>query len=224
MLKKSDLAKQFELLTQQEIKNYQDSLNSVLQSIRELKEEIKDLKKESQENHAAIHSIQNGMNIEIQYNREEINRLRQKVEGFIFDQRTVNERNAKEMLDVADAIHRKISYDTRINKRLDDVSDNIRLVGNLLDNTRQRLSDTADDLSRRFLNAVARVKQEIIDHPTEASLVKRQLEEKIAAHKVDVAGIMRELTIYKKENMVTEKKIENIYTLIGRLQKTEANK
>ncbi len=60
-----------------------------------------------------------------------------------------------------------------------------------------------------------------MDAPTEASLVRNELEQKIYAHKVDVSGIMKELTVFKKENVVIEKKLENIYTLIERLQKQE---
>ena len=42
------------------------------------------------------------------------------------------------------------------------------------------------------------------------------MDEKIASHKVDVAGIIREISVNKKDMMVIEKKIENIYTLIAR--------
>jgi len=56
MLNKNDLAKQFELVVKQEIKNYQDSLNFVLQSIDELKKDIKQLNSDMLENYALIHS------------------------------------------------------------------------------------------------------------------------------------------------------------------------
>ena len=46
-------------------------------------------------------------------------------------------------------------------------------------------------------------------------------EKNIQTFKVDSTGILEELRIYKKEMFIIDKKIENIYTLIERLQKRE---
>jgi hypothetical protein len=49
----------------------------------------------------------------------------------------------------------------------------------------------------------------------------KELEKKIQTFKVDSDGVLQELRIYKKEMFIIDKKIENIYTLIERLQNRE---
>lgn len=52
-------------------------------------------------------------------------------------------------------------------------------------------------------------------------LIKKEIEEKnklLQANIVDAAGVKRELQAYKKSMFIIEKKIENIYTLLGRLK------
>lgn len=221
MLKGNDLSKQFELVVQQEIKNYQDSLNFVLQSIKEMKESIKEVQQESLENHALLHSIQTDLSIELHGIKDACFSLGLRFERSLNDQRVVNERNAVEMRDLISAVFRKVSVE---NNFKDEIANLWREISNLQDQTETStrvLNDNLDDLFRRFRSAILKMKKEIQDAPTEASLVKTQLEEKIAGHTVDVAGIMRELRIYKHDNMVTQKKIENIYTLIDRLKKPE---
>lgn len=221
MLKKTDLAKQFELLTQQEIKNYQDSLNFVLQSIKDLKEEIEHLRQESLENHAAIHSVQCGMAIEIDHNREQINNFRLRHDGYYHEQRAENEKNALDSIEIMQTLRVFQTLAQQFKDNFVSISHKIEHLKNDHSQTKERLSDSVDDLLRRFSSDLDKTKQEILDAPTEASIVRDQLEQKIDSHKVDVAGIMKELTIFKKENFVIEKKLENIYTLIERLQKKD---
>lgn len=221
MLKKSDLAKQFELVVQQEIKNYQDSLNFVLQSINELKGSIALLRSESLESYANLHREHNSLAIEVKRLNDVNSDVSQKLDYSLEDQRKVNERNALEMRDIESAFHSKISSQNNVNDKIKDISFEISKLNSNADRNYRVLNDNLDDLIRRFRNDISKMKQEILDMPTEASLVKIHLEEKIVRHTVDVAGIMKELKIYKHDNMVTQKKIENIYTLIDRLKKSE---
>lgn len=219
MLKKSDLAKQFELVVQQEIKNYQDSLNFVLQSLNELRDSIRQVQEESLKNHAKIHSMQTQLSIELQSVKEVSLSIGLRLEKSLNDQRTVNERNAYEMRDIADAVLTKIRRDDQLEEKIKSLWNAIGDVNHSVEKNQKIFNYTADDLLHKLNNAILKVKKEILEAPTEASLVKTQLEEKLACHTVDVAGIMKELNIYKKENYVTQKKIENIYTLIERLKK-----
>ncbi len=221
MLKRNDLAKQFELVVQQEIKNYQDSLNFVLQSIKELKEEIIRVRNESLESSAKLHSEHNDLAIQLQNLKNAFAVLNQGFLSASCDQRIVNERNVIEMRDISTAIHTKINIDNRLQLKIEDVWNHISKVRRQLEDKDIALNNIIDDLLRRFRNEIQKAKKEILEAPSEASLVKIHLEEKIASHTVDVSGIMRELKIYKHDNMVTQKKIENIYTLIERLQKAK---
>lgn len=221
MLKRSDLAKQFELVVQQEIKNFQDSLNSVLQSIRDLNANIETLHNESLENHALIHSAQCDLASEIKNIKENFSDLDSRFKRFQNDQRILNERNAKEINDISDAVMKKIKIDSNFQNKIDDVCKLISAQDRKNQANFNQFSARCDDLLLHFSKVIAKVKKEILEAPTEAGIVKKQLEEKLACHIVDVAGIMRELKIYKHDNVVTQKKIEQIYTLIDRLHNKE---
>lgn len=221
MLKKSDLAKQFELVVQQEIKNYQDSLNFILQSLRDLKDEIRNVHDVSLAKHASLHSLHCDMTIEFKALKEACLSLSLRFEKSLTDQRLVNERNQTQILDLSADVVQKINSFSSLQDKIVNIWIAINTVRDKSESNFRVLNDNADDLFRRFTNALSRTKTDILNAPTEASLVKTQLEEKIFSHTVDVSGIMKELNIYKKENYITQKKLENIYTLIERLQKSE---
>lgn len=221
MLKKNDLSKQFELVVQQEIKNYQYSLNFVLQSIKELKESIKEVNDQFLEMHASLHSEQNEIKIELQNLRDVFMDSYKTFHNHINDQRILNQRNQTQVLSLTDEVLKKINFEGNFQNKFENLWSEISNLKSKADTSQRVLNDNLDDLLRRFRKEILKIKQEILDSPSEASLIKTQLEERIVSHTVDVAGIMRELRIYKHDNMVTQKKIENIYTLIERLNKSE---
>jgi len=221
MLKRNDLSKQFELVVQQEIKNYQDSLNFVLQSIKELKENIKQVNEQALESYAALHSEQIDLKIELQNLRDVFTASYKSVNSHIEDQRIVNQRNQTQILDLTYEARKKIFAEVNFSEKFGNLSNEISKLKDITDTNYRVVNDNLDDLLRRFLSAIAKTKKEILEAPNGVDLVKLQLEEKIVSHTVDVAGIMKELRLYKHDNMVTQKKIENIYTLVERLKKSE---
>jgi len=85
--------------------------------------------------------------------------------------------------------------------------------------------NACDDMQNKLKKELCNFKDEILSRPSEALQLQSHFEEKINTHRIDVAGIMKELLAMKKENMITEKKLEHVYTLIDRLQKkAEENK
>lgn len=77
------------------------------------------------------------------------------------------------------------------------------------------LQSIKEDLKREFHE----YKKIIEEMPSEIPKVQKDLENKIACHAVDVKGISKEFDCLKKQLLVATKKIENIYTLIGRTEK-----
>lgn len=221
MLKKNDLAKQFELVVQQEIKNYNDSLSFVLQSINELKESIKELKEDSLKTYALIHSDQGKLSIEIKSLKDACFSLALRFEKSQNDQWNVNERNSNEMLDISNAIFNRINSDNGLKHKIELVSEEIKEIKRETNRQSRFLEDGLSDLTRRVKKDILLAKEDIISRPSDAYLIKRDLEEKIASHAVDVDGIMKEIQVAKKENYVLKKQIENIYTLIARLKASE---
>jgi len=221
MLKKSDLAKQFELVVKQEIKNYQDSLNFVLQSIRELKDSIEEVRNESLENYALIHSQQNDLEILCQLFRENQGKTEKKLQSHINDTEAFKKKATDEIGmhgDTSMQNSRKNEYNenqiSHTNGRLETVEDEMRghslFISTALENMKFKLSKDMNKL-----------KEEILSMPSDAQGIRQELIDKINTHNVDVEGILREIRVSRHDMMVFEKKLENIYMLIERLSKPE---
>jgi len=223
MLKKSDLAKQFELITKQEIKNYQDSHNNVLQSVRDLQEEIRHVHESALENHALLYSQQNQFSIEIENLVNAFKESSEKLERFINDQKSLNEMHTEQIVFAGDSARACSSRQKDLLKWITEVRDCCDELRLKCENNFHATHKNIDDLLIKFRSEISDAKKNILNAPSEASIIKKELEEKIEAHKIDVEGVTKELRIYKHDNLVTQKKIENIYTLIERLKKSEVN-
>lgn len=221
MLKKNDLAKQFELVVKQEIKNYQDSLSFVLESIRELKESFTKIKDEVKQNYDYLKNDLREFKREVQTLKEGFQAGFQSFQSHINDQRFINDRNQTQILDLHSDVVKKINIDEKFQSKIDEIWNEVHEIKTQQSINIQSVHDSLDDLLLRFRREILKTKQDILDSPTEAKLVKNELDEKLASHKVDVAGIMRELNIYKHDNMVTEKKIEQIHMQLDRLKKNQ---
>ncbi len=221
MLKKSDLSKQFELVVKQEIKNYQDSHNAVLQAIRDLKENISVVEFYSKEAFAKLECRQSKILLEISELSKSMKALESKcdrrlndLEKFRVD--AINEIGIQIDISLKNAKINELN-EIRINEIkmvLEDVDDDIKrypvMISNFFDAIQSKLSK---DLKR--------MKEEILSLPSEADKIRDEYDEKIDCHKIDTEGILKEIRVSRKDMIVIQKQIENIYTLIERLKKKE---
>ncbi len=113
MLNRNDLAKQFELVVKQEIKNYQDSLNFVLQSIRELKESVYNVNQEQLENYAALHSSYIGLQSDVSSLKDHFFSLGLRFEKAQRDQRVENDSYDKSISALEEDLVKKITNELR---------------------------------------------------------------------------------------------------------------
>jgi chromosome segregation ATPase len=220
MLKKNDLAKQFELVVQQEIKNYNDSLNMILGSLREIKDEIQEIKKKADEKEAKLESWKVKCSAEF-------SEIKNVLDGFA----TVCHRNLNLQERKNGELEARIGYiQNDLNQRqnhaffpqiVEKLGEKIEEIQKKVEGYEKTYISEINRLETKTARSVESVRREILYTPGELDLVKRQLEEKIASHSVDVSGIMKELSIYKHDNYITEKKIENLYTQVERLKKKE---
>jgi len=79
------------------------------------------------------------------------------------------------------------------------------------------------DLQRELKSLLNLLKDDVIKNKFEtetkfASLIE-QIEENFHVTKLDKEGVLKEVRIYEKTIFIIEKKIENIYTLIERINK-----
>ena len=218
MLKKSDLAKQFELITQQEIINYKNSLSQIFEKLELLKKEVIEIKEKNHDSLAAIDA-----------------RFQQLESAFSVYKDSVAVDVKRLYMQQSDQAVESLNYQRAFNQMLAEFNARTMHLGNVRENfanvheqidkhgqfnkaLHEHVQRKLDEIPLAIKKSAEKVKDEILNAPSEASIVRTQLEEKIDSHKVDVQGIMRELQIYKKEAFIVQKKIENIYTLIARLQ------
>ena len=118
MLNRNDLAKQFELIVKQEIKNHKDSLNFILQSLRDLRKEIQEIKEDSLENYAAIHAQQCLYSIEFDNYKKDFADLSSKLDRYISDQAVINDRNAYANSCLKDSVNEKEGFQDYLMNRV----------------------------------------------------------------------------------------------------------
>lgn len=223
MLQKKDLSKQFELVVKQEIKNYQDSLNFILQSIRDLKDDVAHVKNESLESFAVIHSLQSNLAILFQDMKDEQKRLRKKIDDTLADFKDLSKCCEKEksyqnsVLGHHSHLHNLHEInESNIDSRLEGLSKEI-------EDTKKHLTQLCERSYNKFSQELLKTKDEILCTPSPVEKLYQMTHEKISSQKVDVDGIMKEIRANRYDMMVFEKKFEHIYTLIERLKKAGGN-
>jgi predicted nucleic acid-binding Zn-ribbon protein len=219
MLKRSDLAKQFELVVQQEIKNFNDSLNGILQSIRDLGSDISCSKDECLENYSLLHSKQSEQESRLHQLQIFVEDNLKRHQSLINDLTKSSQAASTEIERLSNAnleIIRKISdYPIKfsmIDQRLEAMESKIERNADLIDDSFKILED---DLSHEF----AEFRKEMLIKPSELDSLKAELGQKIDTHVVDVAGLMRELRALRKDMMIEGKKIEAIFMLLDKMKK-----
>jgi hypothetical protein len=75
------------------------------------------------------------------------------------------------------------------------------------------------DLSKSTLEKIGTLDDKLFKQAESFSKVKKELESKLDIVKLERDSVLKEINILKKESFITEKKIENLYTLIDRLKK-----
>ena len=218
MLKKSDLASQFDLVVKQEIKNYQDSLYYINQSINEIHKSIDLLKKDVNtvramiENNkitqlidiSAISSIQNELS-------SEIAKLSLNVEE---STTYINKR-------VVEAFNTSIQafYRSNENKELIyRLEDSIKNIQKIINDHKEQVANSIDQIYNRCSKEIKSSRNEILSKPSDSELIKKCLEDKLETNKIDSEAVLKEVKILNRAVFTQEKKIENIYTLIKRMQ------
>lgn len=223
MLNRNDLSKQFELVVQQEITNYNNSLTNVYFLINELKDQIADVKQLYLHSHAAICSRSKLLESNQKTLSENINRISQKLDSSINDQNVLNKAHSEEFFEMSEIMKNKVNVDSKFSSKLEMIVSEIAKIKSDCEKIRVSSEQAFEEIRRLIRKEIFKMKDEIISMPTQAELFKRQLEEKIDSHILDVQGILKEILISKKETHILEKKIENLYTLFERLKKVEAS-
>lgn len=219
MLNRNDLAKQFELVVQQEIRNHNESLLATNLALNEIRESIEKNKREQDEVNANLGSTITRMNqlgLELSSSVLELSKKLQY---------QINDMNAfmEEMrAGVAISIENSVRAHAKFEGTENQITDLKFTVSKLEDEARginQIVERKIDEAQFKCVKHVEKMKKEILEIPSEAQAVKKELEEKMSVDRVDFEGLMKEIQIVKKRSFIIDKHLENIYTELEKLKK-----
>ena len=219
MLKRNDLAKQFELVVQQEIKNHNDQMLATNLAVNELRLDIDKISKSLHLSTSLHDSNIKIRDVQDEHQCDVINKLLQKLDSHINDQRILNERNSKEDLDKVEAIDRLFKMIEKLTDKLSSLSEYVQVNSDSISSISESMHSSLESLERKNAASLKNFKNEIASLPSEAQEVKKELQKQMSIDRVDFTGLLKELRGYKKENFIIDKKFEHIYTLIERLDK-----
>lgn len=221
MLKRNDLVKQFELVTKQEIKNYQDQFNAVLQQIRDIKISLDNIQKKYLEKYALLHSAQGEILQQIEAIKQKCDLRSAKLDRIESDQSFVNHQNCGIFAEINKAIIKKQEDQSFFHKKIDSIWTEIYKLNANAKSTENVIAENSSSLTKRLAKSIEQTKEEIKSAPSQYDKLKTEMNAKLMSAVVDSAGLLREIAVIKKENTIFEKKIENLYILIERLKKKQ---
>jgi len=218
MLKRSDLAKQFELVVKQEIINHNEAIFANNKALNQIRKDILALDQELSKNVASLVSELTKEKIAIS-----------KVYSYIDE----NEDKASSKIDVVRDLLKKGLDST--NNHLNDLfskcvskdifnvfkESGLKAFDQLkkgLEALKHVFIDEIKDLEKRFSRVIDGQNDKLDEVPILLEKFKKDLIQRIEIDKIDSIGLKREIEVLKKSLYIESKKIENLYTLIDRLK------
>ncbi len=218
MLKRSD---KMDLAIRQEIKNYQDSLNFVLESIRSLNKNIEKTQNDCVENVGILHAEHTSLINRIENKITKLNSKSYDFDIFCSGQKLHNTQHKMQIDSFFKEVKDKFSNLDSFSKKIEEQNVKIMQLEEKLDRFFRIADDNITELNMRTKKDLERTREEIISLPSTFEKEKKDLEEKLNSHIVDVDGILKEIRVSKREVYVLEKKIEHLYILIGRQKEAQ---
>lgn len=219
MLKRTDLAKQFEDIVKQEITNHNNQMLDTNTSINEFRKELTDYKDYRNHSNSTFASMLGKINTTLSELSKSNLDLSKKQLSIFNDQRVINERSCKNYQELVEGVNRALKLNSNL-----DIS--VKMLTGLINETNLLMSELQHSFmiqmeAFRISNHknIQKSKEEILSLPCKATEVKNEIQKQMSVDRVDFEGVMRELEIIKKEKFIQEKKIEDLYTQLERLQK-----
>jgi len=217
MIKKKDLAKEFELVVKQEIIEHNKSISASNLAVNKLSARLDEIPK------ALLKEIHDLLcaNIRLAHDQEGIEysfkQIKDEFEKWKRNQFKLNERNHEEINTIDQAVeivHRK---QQNTDKQIDSLEEDLRINDKAIDTLAKVIDSQDQRLSNRLIKSIKTMKEEILSLPSEVQALKKEFMEELSMHKVDNAGLLREIKVLKKTVFINEKKIEHLNTLIERM-------
>lgn len=218
MLKRNDLVKQFELVVKQEIANHNSQILATNLSINNLKS-ILDSQRKAQEKDSSF------LGESIQKVNKQLLEFIKLYECFYRESadivRKQNEINTHVDFEINHSIDEISSFNQKcehLQSKFVRLHEKVISLCDSIDSLNKDKNKIVCDLESKICKEISKCKQEILSIPSEAQLVKKELEEKIKISRIDFEGVMKELSVVKRDNFVLKKEIENLYTQLERIK------
>lgn len=219
MIKRNDLAKQFELVVQQEIKNHNDQMLSTNLAINELRLAVEVLSDKLNAFQASFKSDIKKHDIKDEVKSACILHLEEQLQSHLNDFCDFREKVSAEVkISVENAVDAQRRNEFCYNQLAHLVEETEDLKHGI-ETLALQTSRDIEESKRIIRKDIDRSKEEVLSVPSEALEIKKELQKQMSVDRVDFSGLLKELRGYKKENFIIDKKFEHIYTLIDRLDK-----
>jgi hypothetical protein len=219
MLNRKDLSKEFELVVRQEIKNYNDTVLSTNISLNRCNQKLDDLAKEINTRFAVYESKLLEKDSKSNIQKESLDQTLSRLLMMIGNLESKLLSNLNDSISSSQKSNEVYSKKEDVYRVINHIGSDLTALNLKILSIKEDYAHQIKCISREFKEELERFKRELLDRPSEAIKVKQDLEKKIDSVSIDAEGVLKEIRVYKKESMIIEKKIENIYTLIERLNK-----
>lgn len=218
VLRRSDLVNQFESIVLQEIKKYNDSVLESTMQINRLKSDLNKMLFELEEHKKLMYNefeaLKNSNSALIYHNRDKaeeaignnrklVQQLRNEVNSVAGQAKIVSENSAdkSQLKEFESYINQKMEKFTEsITANLEQTKSNYYHQYKLLE---ERMEKFMEDLKNR---------------PNEFDPFSKKIEKMLDLLKVDSNGITSKLNAYKQDLFIVERKIENIYRTLTKIE------
>lgn len=219
MLKKNDLVKQFELVVKQEIIEHNKFIEANNQAMQSIRIHIAVLEEK-------ITETLNFLKAEIADNKDSMLELFNLIEEC--GSKTLNA-SAEMKIKLAKSeddlkrditeLAKEFTSKSSFSKYREICTDKFDLLSKTIEDTSTIFSMQHKIISNKFSEEFKKYNEKVTEVPITLKKFQKELIKKIEEQKIEKDGVSKEIEVLKKTVFVNEKKIENLYTLIERLNK-----
>jgi len=219
MITKKDLVKQFELVVKQEVIDHNKAIEASNLALNKQKIFVEEEIKKIKENHRLIINEYSLVTKTFNDTNTSVDKMKSLFKDLSNEQHILNLRNSECIQDVSESVKIAGKKQELLDKRLGSLEELVKLIKKEVKKTDDQFVATEEKTRASLTKATKRLKKEMLDIPSRAEEVKAEVMEELSMYKIDTVGLMKEINVLKKDCYIKDKKIENLYTLIERINK-----
>lgn len=215
MLNKSDRKN---LQDQQEKINFNRLCNSVLESNRDIKVSLEEFNINAIDRDRKIVNDQNDF---IRNVADALKTLQMDIKCVFSrsnDQDALNKKTSKNLENLSSNIVSAREVSDKNKDCIDEIIFLVKSMSSEIKDHANGVNQSLESLSHQVKKDLSKFKDEILEIPSGIEEVKKDLENKINCHAIDVKGFLREINILKNEIFTLEKKFEYLFAELNKLE------